>query len=189
MGALLGECLGSRQVGCAVPAPVLQPLFFLLIYLFNWRLMTTLWPCLERPLQVSVTCSSANSSRPGGGESSPLPTLGMWDRPLLISTSPPCAFANIPFTEPLSGIHLKCPCFLLGPTVTTPAPCHKRRQTLSPAAERSFQSVSQTESTLRSDPQTASSHTQSHSQSPSAALRGPGWPPVSSFLLGPQVRP
>ena len=80
--------LGSRQGGCAVPAPVLQPFFFLISF-FNWGLITILWPCLERPLQAPVTCSSANSSRPGGGESSPLPTLGMWNRPLLISSNCP----------------------------------------------------------------------------------------------------
>ena len=84
-------------------------------------------PCLERPLQVSVTCSSANSSRPGGGEGSPLPTLGMWTRPLLMSSSPPCAYANIPFTGPLSGTRWKRPCFPLGPTAANPAPCHKRQ--------------------------------------------------------------
>ena len=142
-------------------------------------------PCLERPLQVSVTCSSANSSRPGGGEGSPLPTLGMWTRPLLMSSSPPCAYANIPFTGPLSGTRWKRPCFPPGPTAANPARATKDR--LSPA-ERWCQSVSQMESTLRSDPQTAPSHAESQPK-PQCCPAGPWVAPLSSFLLGSQVCP
>lgn len=92
-GRRWGRCwesvLGVTAGWLCSPSSCLTTFFFFLISFFNWGLITILWPCLERPLQAPVTCSSANSSRPGGGESSPLPTLGMWNRPLLISSNRP----------------------------------------------------------------------------------------------------